>query len=518
MLLNHQLIITKLRLSSKQIKNGALISYIAIFINIAVGLIYTPWMIRQIGKADYGLYILMTSVLTYFTLDYGLSQAVTRLLAKYKTENNNIKFNNLLSVTAKLYLLLDVLIIFALILFYVFIEKIFVELSVEEIVKLKDIYIIAATFSVLSFPLLYVGGVYYACELFSQIKLLELISKLGTVFFTVIVLFAGYGLTALVFVYASMPFLVNILKIIFLKQKGVLNINWKFWDNKIFKEVLSTSVWLFIILIGELLLKKISPTILGVFSGTEEIAIFSIANTFDGYILVFATALNGLFLPKMSNYLIQKNKERLVENLMIKVGRFQVILVGFITLSLILLGKDFIYLWVGDDFSKSYYVLIFLILPTFIFSLFQLGTTYILALNKLKFQAYIYILAAVSNIILSIIFTPKYGSIGSGISIFISKMVFYIFGFIYVFHTILNINMLYIFKSIFRNIFVPLILTLLFYIAFDYFTMTNVSILSFLINCLVLTLIFTVLTFVFYINQDEKQTVFKYIKKVLSRI
>ena len=39
-----------------QIKTGAIISYVALFLNIVIGLLYTPWMINTIGKADYGLY------------------------------------------------------------------------------------------------------------------------------------------------------------------------------------------------------------------------------------------------------------------------------------------------------------------------------------------------------------------------------------------------------------------------------------------------------------------------------
>lgn len=504
-------------MSNQQIKKGAIISYVAIFVNIAAGLLYTPWMISRIGKADYGLYILMSSVLTYFAVDYGLSQAVTRLLAKYKTKNDTEKFNNLLGVLAKLYLVLDILVIAAMVIFYFFIDKVFVELSAVEILKFKKIYVISAVFSVFSFPMLYISGVYYACELFLQVKLFELISKLGTVFLTVLVLLLGYGLTALVFVYAAMPFVVNVSKIIYLKQKGFLAVNWKFWDNEVLKGILGTSLWLLIILIGELFLKNISPAILGAFSGTEEIAVFSIANTLDSYILVFAAALNGLFLPKISFYLNQNNKEELVENLMIKVGRFQVILVGFITLALILLGKDFIQLWVGDHFAKSYYVLILLVIPTFLFSILQLGTTYILAINKLKYQAYIYVLAAISNVILAIIFTPKFGAIGSGISILISKSVFYILGFTYVFHKVLKINMISFYKHTFGNLFIPLVLIVLIFLAFDYFTLPEISIISFAINCMVLFFVFALFIFRFYLNRNEKEMVRNYINRIRTR-
>ena len=504
-------------MSNRQIKRGALISYVAIFINIIAGLLYTPWMIKEIGRADYGLYILMTSVLTYFVVDYGLSQSITRLLAKYNSQGDTTNIDNLLGVTAKLYLILDVLVIIALIIFYYFIDNIFIELTPVEIIKFKQIYGIAAFFSILSFPLLYVGGIYYAFELFIQVKVFDLVSKLGSVFLTVLVLSLDYGLSVLVLVYAIIPFLINISKIIYLKHKGYLNINWKFWDNTVFKEILNTSVWLLIILIGELLLKNITPVILGTFSGTEEIAVFSIANTLDNYIFVFATALNGLFLPKIFLYLNQNNNEQLVGNLMIKVGRFQILLVGFITLALILVGNDFIHLWVGNHFKLSYYVTCLLIIPTFFYSVLQTGATYMLALNKLKYLALIYLLAAIMNVILSIILTPKYGAIGSGISILISKSIFYVIGITYVFHKILRINMIHFYKGTFRNLFFPLLITVVLFMLFDYLIMPYVSLLSFAVNCMVLSIIFAIFIYRFYLNKSEIEMVCSYFRKITKR-
>ena len=44
--------------SSRQIKRGVVIGYLSIAFNILAGLIYTPWMVRQIGQTDYGLFAL----------------------------------------------------------------------------------------------------------------------------------------------------------------------------------------------------------------------------------------------------------------------------------------------------------------------------------------------------------------------------------------------------------------------------------------------------------------------------
>lgn len=74
------------------IGKGAIISYIAIFLNIAISFLNTPWMLKQIGVSDYGLYSLILSFLSYFTIDFGLSSAIARFIAKYRAEGDDTFF------------------------------------------------------------------------------------------------------------------------------------------------------------------------------------------------------------------------------------------------------------------------------------------------------------------------------------------------------------------------------------------------------------------------------------------
>ena len=91
-------------MAKSQIAKGAIISYISIFLNIIISLVYTPWMINKIGVSDYGLYSLVTAFLSYFLLDFGLSGTITRFIAKYRAEGNEVKVSNMLGITAKVYL------------------------------------------------------------------------------------------------------------------------------------------------------------------------------------------------------------------------------------------------------------------------------------------------------------------------------------------------------------------------------------------------------------------------------
>ena len=132
--------------SSRQIRLGALISYAAIVLNIIIGFVYTPWMIKQIGKSDYGLYILVTAFLSYFVMDFGLGQTIARFLTKYKLEGDSLKINQILGLTSKFYLVINAFILLTLVLIYFFIQNIFVELNSLEIDKFKIVFIISGGF------------------------------------------------------------------------------------------------------------------------------------------------------------------------------------------------------------------------------------------------------------------------------------------------------------------------------------------------------------------------------------
>ena len=66
-----------------QLKAGATLNYTVIVLNILVGLLYTPFLLRILGQSDYGIYSLVASVISYLTLlDLGFGNAIIRYTAK----------------------------------------------------------------------------------------------------------------------------------------------------------------------------------------------------------------------------------------------------------------------------------------------------------------------------------------------------------------------------------------------------------------------------------------------------
>ena len=188
--------------NSKQIKMGAVLSYLSIAVHILAGLIYTPWMIQQIGQSQYGLYTLANSLITLFLVDFGLSSATARYLSKYHAEGDEEKVNNFLGVIYKLYLIIDAVIFTVLLVIFFLIDRIYIKLTPTELEQFKVVYVIASSFAVFNFPFVTQNGIMTAYEKFVPLKLADLIYRLLIVGLTVIALLLGFGLYALVAVHA----------------------------------------------------------------------------------------------------------------------------------------------------------------------------------------------------------------------------------------------------------------------------------------------------------------------------
>ena len=73
-----------------QLKAGAALNYVSIMLNMVVGLVYTPYMLRMLGQSEYGLYSLAASIIAYLTvLDLGFGNAIVRYTAKFEAEGKN---------------------------------------------------------------------------------------------------------------------------------------------------------------------------------------------------------------------------------------------------------------------------------------------------------------------------------------------------------------------------------------------------------------------------------------------
>ncbi|WP_334058726.1 polysaccharide biosynthesis C-terminal domain-containing protein [Polaribacter sp. P097] len=496
-----------------QIKAGAIMSYISLFITILIGIIYTPWMISSIGKPDYGLYVLAMSVINIFVFDFGLGNAVQRFVSKYLAEGRLDKVNQFLSVTYKLYIIADVIIFLVLISVYFFIPNIFQGLSPEELVKFEFIYAVVAIFSIFSFPFVHLDGTILAHEKFVQLKLCDLLYKILIASSMTIFLYFGYGLYALVLVNVVAGIVRIGLKLIVLKRFTEVKVNWEYWDNSILKAIIAFSMWVTIYAISQRGVLSVAPSILGIYYSSEYIALLGVAIAVEGYFFLFANAINGLFLPKVSRLIANKEADNIIE-LMIKVGRIQIFMTSMIYIGLISFGKQFINLWVGEEFSIVYICSIIMILPSYISLPQQIAYTTIIAQSKVKYLAYSGILKVLTSLLFVFPLAKYYGVLGVSVSVAIAYSVSIIFNNI-VYIKILKLDIKKFFLASFLRLLPSLLLALCFGLLVDFIIDIN-KWHGFIIKIVIFVCIYIALFFLFGLAKQEKLELVGKVKKIIN--
>ena len=405
--------------NSQQIKGGALLSYIGIIVYILIGLLYTPWMIKVIGKDDYGLYTLAYSIISFFVFDFGISAAIQRFVAKYLAEGENEKVNDCISLVYKLYIFIDIVVLVLLSFVYFLIPFIYKELTPDQIQRFEVVYLLAAVFSIISFPFIPLNGILSAHEKFVQLKICDLLSKVLTVIINVVCLYNGGGLYELVLTNVLVGLFIIVLKLRITYKHTNIRINFFYFNQSELKELLSFSGWTTAVALSQRCIFNIAPSILGMFVSASLIGVFGIAVSLEAYTFTLAFALNGLFLPKISRLLNEKED---ILPLMIRVGRIQILILGLVLVGFIAIGEDFIHVWLGNDYSEAYICTLLLIIPTFLLLPADIADQTLIASGLVKYRAYVYIFMATVNIILSYVMTSVYGLIGLALSIFIAYL------------------------------------------------------------------------------------------------
>ncbi len=499
--------------NSKQIKWGAVISYITIAFNIVAGLLYTPWMINTVGKEQYALYTIALSVINIFLMDFGVGSAVTRFLSRYYAEGKHQEANRFMGVVYKVYFVISAVVAACLFAFYFLIETVYVELTASEIQILKNLFIIVSVYSVISFPCVSFNGVLMANERFIAVKLCTLGQKVLDAALIVAALLMGQGIYTMVLIHAVSNLSFQAVRYFIIRTKTDQKTDLKIWDKKQARSLFSYSVWTTVNSIAQRCMLNIMPSLIGALIGSKEVTIFGLASALEAYIYGFANAINGMFMPRISRIMTSDSKSQL-HGLMCKLGTFHVYTIGLIIVGFACLGNAFVTLWMGPGYEQVYIAAVLLMLPSLIDVPQQAAKTALLTENIIKEQAVIYLIMAVINVLLSFVLIPQFGAIGAAISVCAAYFVrTLLFNFLY--HKRLPVRLGDYFKKAYLKWIIPAAAA-----AASAITVTaafqTVTVLSFVASGAVMVLVYLILLWFLAVDRQMKDQVLGIFKKTVK--
>ncbi|WMW23239.1 flippase [Methanolobus mangrovi] len=191
----------------------------------------------------------------------------------------------------------------------------------------------------------------------------------------------------------------------------------------------------------------------------EDIAVgfYSAAFKLTESVLFIPSALSATLMPIMAKQ-FDTNIEKLKCTYKIGTKYIFMIIFPLIVGGTILGEKIIIYIYT-ENFSNSIFVFQLLTLTIIFNSLNSIQTSIIVSVNKQQLNNLSISICIILNIMLNLIFIPKYSYVGAGIATFVSAIVLYLFGFYFI-YKMLDIQPLNfeIIKLVLSSIFMAIIL------------------------------------------------------------
>ena len=415
--------------SNRKIRNGAIFSYLTIVFEVVINFFVIRTLTKQLGD-DYGIYTLALNVISIFLVDFGLSQAVTKFVSRFRVENNKEKESVFIGIIIKAYLFIDVCIATICITLFFFLDNIYAGLTVQQLEKFKVVYFIVAVYSCVSFPMLPLNGLLSAYEEFSAIKIMAAIQKALSALLMFIVILAGSNLYFAVLANVSSAFFVSVIKLIYVLKKCRIKPKFKNEYKGMLKSIITFTIWIAISSLATRLSISLMSTVLASVRDAASIAIFGIAVTIETYAYTFTNVFSGLFLPKITKMDFENNYDA-IENNSFRVGKMQTCISGLILSGFVVFGKNFLNLYLEPMYSQSYWPTILLISTIFVQSPLVIQETVCIANGSLKQSAILELVVSFIRLALCFVFAKFYGVIGLslcyavlGIAMYFLKMIF----------------------------------------------------------------------------------------------
>lgn len=501
-----------------QIKTGAVLNYVIIFLNIILGLCYTPFMLRCLGQNEYGLYSLVASIIAYLTLlDFGFGPTVIRYTSRYRAEGKVKEQYSLFGTFVSLYSILGAIAFCLGLILYFNVESMFDRTMTPDDIYAAKVMIMLLLFNMaFSFPFSVFGSIIAAYEHFVFQKS-AMICR--TVLCTaVMICLLIYGYKAIAMVVVQTVFNIGLLLSNLIYCRRVLNVrivfgrlNWSF-----VRQLLGFSVWVFL---GDLMFKFYYSTgqfVLGATSGTVAVAVFALAVTFMQMYIVFSTGISGVLLPKLSAMVANNSSDHEIADLFVRVGRLQFFVLSVILSGFVVFGKSFIEFWAGPGYDDVYVISIIFFFTTLIPLIQNTAINILMARNQQRFRSLMLVAVGAISLGAQVLLAREYGAIGCAVAVGVANLVGQGLILNYYYHKYQRLEIDRFWKEIAKMMVVPVMLTCIG--VWVYGIAPAESFKSLMIWIIGYCVVFLPLMFRFGLYKDERNLVLIPMKKLWGKI
>lgn len=398
---------------SHEARKGAFYNYLNLFLITATGMFLTPFIVRNLGASQYGVYTLVGAMLPYLMLlDMGMSKTITRYVAHYRAHNDTESEARFLTTTIGIYGFISILLLVCGGSIYYFSDKIWSEqFTPDELQCVRQMILVV----VVSYAIIIPGSAFTSicngCGKFAFPRIVQPIRHLIKVICSVALLLLGFKALALMTLEMALSISIVVATLLYVRKHiGRKHI---FASSRLdYTPILKYTGWMALYAATCAMQWNAGMIIAGMQLDASSVGVMGLGIMIGNMYGYFAETINRMTLPRATRLIKENPTGKEITQSMIEVGRIIAIVQMGVLSAFFVFGESFVEKWVGQEYSNSY-IIALIMMASWLMQLSEdYGNALIEAKGRVRTMAIINFIAIFVGVIASYYATPRYGVIG----------------------------------------------------------------------------------------------------------
>lgn len=500
-----------LSIHSTSKKSAAIFSYIALALNSLSSILLTPFLLKELGVDEYGLYQMVYSVGHYILiLDLGIGTVMVRYISEYRARNDFEGMKRFAGMIAILTFIICAVVAIVGVVINLNLENIFTNLSTEDYQKSHIMFNLMVYQFVITIVDHYIHGAISAHERFVYSKIISILKVILVFGLTVLFVLLGFGAVGIVIANAIVITALTICNALYAFKVLGFKVKFTKWSKAVMMPAFGLMLAMLLQSVVGNVNSSVDKTILGIMCTPADVTVYSIAATIITLFNTIPSVISGLFQPQVTRMVVKGTNGTKLTDLVIRVGRWQFILCGAFLAGLILFGMDFLHLWVGHRMTEAnmrFSLLIMLmILPFNMVPLIQTVCISILnAYDKRIYRSLILAGMCALHIIITVFTIKLWGPIGSPLGTAISYFIGYVVILNLYYSKVLKLEIGRMFREIFKRSWLCILISILCCLPLLFLQLSSWA--GFVIKGFIFVLLLFLFLYIWGFNNEEKNIV-----------
>lgn len=493
---------------------GISISFVYTILNTIIGLFMSAYVLRIVGKTEYGLYQTMTSFVTYLALfEFGTGTIMARNISLCKKDGSessiiNKNISTLFIVTG----VQVIIIIFVAFWFYYSIDTLYKNsLTVRQIQYGKILFLLSSIKMVFTFCIQTLNGILLGFEKYSKSTIISLINLIvRTLLLIALLLIKPISLMIVI-----VDFILSIVVFIYTIWYCIINLNinfsFKYFDFLIFKNAMPMALALFLQTLINMANGNVDKFVIGITMNPEAVSVYSIGMFIYTTFSSLTTIPITMYMPQVAKDMRDGIKEHELMLTLVQPCRIIFLIGGLVLFGFLTVGQPFISIVYGSDYYEAWWISIIVMIPMLVNMSNGIIVNVLDIMNKRLTRSLLLGVTTILNITLTVWWIKSWGIIGAAVATAISTILGQILLMNVYYIKVIKINTIILFKETFKGILPSFVFAML--VSRTMLMMFSFELLQFVIGGIVFVTLFVFCMYLFGANELEKNCIRKFLKK-----